>query len=209
MTKRKVYVAWPVRLNIVMMAIMAVSAFLALPSMLFPYIASANYKWFCTFVLAPATFVILYSSLLYAVYKNRNIESITRIPLGSTLIWGAVGGVAFSAAWACMFMLLVPAIPSEFLAKQTINIPVTVDHLEGFRLNYDHHTWIYFDDGMATGRFMWARSDPIMRTLKRGNCIVLHARKWPLGVYVDSIARSSSCPNTATANALFSSKAAG
>ena len=38
---------------------------------------------------------------------------------------------------------------------------------------------------------MWERSDPIMSGLKRGDCIELHAREWPLGFYVDSISRSA------------------
>ena len=30
-----------------------------------------------------------------------------------------------------------------------------------------------------------------MSGLKRGDCIELHAREWPLGFYVDSISRSA------------------
>jgi len=193
MTKRKGYVAWPIWPFLVILGIMIVSAFLALPSVLFPYMASASYKWFCYFVLAPTTFAILFASLLCAAYVNRHIEAIKRISVGSTFIRCAVGSALLSALWALLFMVIIPAIPSKYFAEKKVSMLVTVDHLDGFRLDHDYYTWIYFDRGDVTGRFMWTRSDPIMKNLKQGDCIIAHARAWPLGIYVDSIARSRAC----------------
>lgn len=194
MPKRTGYAAtrsvWP---QLVILGIIAASGVLALPSMLFPYMASANYKWFCHFILAPATFLILFVSFIGSVYKNRNYKYVKNISICKLLFRGAFASVVFSTCWAWLLMLIVPAIPSKYLAKKSENISVVVNHLDGFRLDYDYYTWIYFDRNGAKGRFMWTRADPIMQNLKRGDCIVVHAREWPLGVYVDSIGRSHAC----------------
>ena len=194
MPKRTGYVAtrsvWP---QLVILGVMAASGLLALPSMLFPYIASANYKWFCHFILAPATFLILYASFIISVHKNRNAKYVKNISIGNLLFRGAFASAAFSALWAWLLMLIIPAIPSKYLAEKAENISAVVNHFDGFRLDYDYYTWIYFDRDGHEERFMWTRADRIMQKLKRGDCIVIHAREWPLGVYVDSIGRSHAC----------------
>jgi hypothetical protein len=193
MTKRKGFVKWPIWPLLVMAGVVILSAFLSLPSMLFPYIASHRYVWFCHYVLAPSSFILVFASLLCSAYVNRHIEAIRSISLGSTLLRCTVGGAFISVPWAFMFMLIVPAIPSELFAERAVSIPVKFDHLESFRGVYGYHIWIYFSTSNDSGRFMWHSSDPIIRTIKHGSCVVLHAREWPLGAYVDAISESSTC----------------
>lgn len=196
MTRRKQYAGWPIWLFMVLLAIVVISALLTLPAMILPYMASSNYKWFCHFVLTPICFVLFVFSVLYTVHRAHRdpYAKIKTMPGG----WGGwlktmVFCVIISFAFGWIFILIATAIPSKFFAQTKVDIPVVTDHLEGFRLDTDYWTWIYFDKDGRTGRVMWARSSPLLSTLKKGDCIMLHAREWPLGTYVDSISRSTAC----------------
>jgi len=202
MTKRKARLGWPVWLFLVLLAAAVISALLTLPAMLLPYMASIRYKWICHFVLAPVFFTLFIVAVLCTVHRaHRDPHAKVKKIKGGWVGWIKVLGFCAlaSLAWAWIFMIIVPAIPSKFFARTKIDIPVTVNHLEGFRLNYDHWTWIYFDKGDHTDRFMWTRSDPLLSKLEHGDCIMLHAREWPLGLYVDSISRSNACRSSSEA----------
>lgn len=198
MTRLKQRVGWSVWLFMGLLAIVVISALLTLPAILFPYMASPNYKWFCHFVLTPICFVLFVFSVLCTVYyAHRDPAAKVKAMPGGWVGWLKTMAfcviVPFAFGW--MFMIIASAIPSKFFAHKAVDFSVTVDHLEGFRLDTDYWTWIYFDHDSGTNRFMWTRSDPLLSKLKHGDCIMLHTREWPLGIYVDSISRSNACPN--------------
>ena len=85
------------------------------------------------------------------------------------------------------------AIPTKIFSNRLSNIDVTVDHLDGFRANHGYWVWVEYHHNSAANKFMWKWSDPLMDQLKHGDCIMLHVRRWPLGIYVDSISRSNVC----------------
>jgi hypothetical protein len=199
MTQRKSLSGWPMLTMLTLMVIILVFALLTLPSMLLPYMASPHYKRFCYFVLAPVSYIIFFGISLCIVYRARNTPKVKRLSLSRVLLVRVFGSAFFIIPWACMCMLIVPAIPSKFFARKVVDFPVTVDHLEGFRLDTDYWTWIYFDQGGDINRFMWTRADLLLSKLKHGDCIMLHAREWPLGIYVDSISRSNACQSSSEA----------
>lgn len=196
MKKRRWCIGWPMSLFMGLLAIVVVSALLTLPSMLFPYIVAPSYRWFCHFVLTPICFVVFVSSMMCTVYRaHRDSSAKVKSMPGGWLGWlkAVIFCTVASFAFGWMFVLVVPAIPSKIFAQTKVDIPVMIDHLDGLRLNYDYWTWIYFYKNGRTDRFMWTRANSLLSTLKHGDCIVLHARKWPLGAYVDSISRSNAC----------------
>lgn len=172
--------------------IFLLSSVLALISMLFPYVPSQRSQGFCHYVLPPIFFLILLGLVLIGNYRaHHDPGGKTKAYQGSWLKL-ILFVVLIPIAWGWM-MVVVPAIPAKFFAQKKINFVVTVNRLDGLRLNDGYWTWIYFDQGSATNRFMWTRSDPLLSTLKHGDCIMLYAREWSLGMYVDSISRSTAC----------------
>ena len=186
-----------------LVAFTVVVSILGTISMVFPYVPSRETLTFCHYVIPPFYFVWLFGALLWGTLRARRnpLEGVKAYQGGWSL---PVFGTAFFAFVMGLLTPIVPAIPAKYFAKTTINIPVTVDRLSGFQATYDYWTWIYFrHDGHVNrfNRFMWTRGDPIMQSLKHGDCIELHGRQWPLGLYVDSISKSNACHSTSDTRA--------
>lgn len=171
------------------------SAVLVVISMFFPYDPSQKARSFCDYALPPILFVLLVGPGLV-----RNLRA-RRDPTGETKAYEGnwlkpvLAGALLAIAWGIV-MAVVPAIPAKYFAQKKVAIPVTVDSTDGFLGEYDYFTWIHFErDGVAS-KFMWTRADPLLPTLKHGDCIELHGREWSLGLYVDSISRSSACQSS-------------
>jgi len=156
-----------------------------------PYVPSVTVKLFFSYVL-PLIFLLLYVLLL--IYTARGVKAGRfKQPKGyekpNTLLLAVV---AVAVCWVTSFVFnTLPAFPTKLFANHQISIPVRVDHLDGFRADHGYWVWVNFYDGDKKGHVMWTWSDPLMDQLKHGDCIELHGREWPLGIYVDSISRST------------------
>lgn len=169
---------------------------LGLISMFVPYVPSRETSTFCHYVITPVYFVWLFGAALFGILRaRRNPQDGVEVHQDGWLLKLVLGAAlfAFGMGW---FAAIIPAIPAKFFARTRVNIPVTVDRLDGFQGTYDYWTWIYFKHDGHVNRFMWTRSDALMQSLKHGDCIELHGRQWPLGLYVDSISRLSACYST-------------
>lgn len=191
MTKRKRRIGGLAWFAVLVAATLLFGSILALISMFFPYAPSHETRTFCRYVLPPILFLLLLGLALLGSLHSRRDPTCKEKFQGNWLKLILASALA-SVAWAWM-MTIVPAIPAKFFAEEKVDIPVTVDSLDGLRIDYDYWTWIHFEQNGVVNKFMWTRSDPVMRSLKRGDCIELHGRNWALGLYVDSISRSHAC----------------
>lgn len=163
-----------------------------------PYVPSAAVKSFFLYVL-PVIFLLFYIALL--IYTARGLKAGRfEQPKGyqkpNALLLAVV---AVAVCWMMSFVFrTLPAYPTKIFASRRIDIPVHVDHLDGFRADHLYWVWVNFYIDDKKGDFMWTWTDPLMDHLKHGDCIELHGRKWLLGLYVDSISRSSACQGQAT-----------
>lgn len=182
-----------VAIFLVTMALLGVV--LSLISMFFPYAPSRRALIFCHYALPILVFLVfVFPGLIRVIRIRSDPRRNKRVYEGNLLIPIIVGALmSMMLAW---IMPPVPGILAKFFAKTRVNIPVTVDRLDGFQGTYDYWTWIYFKHDGHVNRFMWTRSNALMQSLKHGDCIELHGRQWPLGLYVDSISRSNACYST-------------
>lgn len=198
MTRRTWSIGWSGWIAVSGVVLFLFSAIFGLISMLLPYIASRGSQIFCLYILPPIIFMMLFGVVLIGRYRAHHDPTGKLKAYEGSWFRLVLGLLIMAFGWSLMISLAL-AIPTNIFAKNTINVPVMVRNLNGFRLNYDYWTWISFDRNGSTERFMWTRADPLMRRLKPGDCIMLHARKWPLGIYVDSISRSNACQSPSEA----------
>ena len=192
MIEQKWHLGWPTWTVAAVILIGLLSAVLALISMFFPYVSSQGAKSFCDYVLPPLFFVLLVvPGVVGNLRARRDLTGKTKAyegnwlkPLFATVLISIIWGVVMPA---------VPAIPAKYFAQNKVDIPVTVNSTDGFLGVYDYWTWVHFERNGAASKFMWTRADPLLPALKHGDCVELHGREWPLGLYVDSITRSTAC----------------
>lgn len=155
-----------------------------------PFVPSLGAEILFRVVVPSMTFLALSWSVLNIARKRslhsdngEGDRSVPKVILSIALL-------SFGWGWGAA---LIPCLPTMLFAKEKISFPVTIVKLDGLRLEHDYWTWIYYKTKKGSDKFMWTRSDPLMQNLAPGDCIMLHARKWPMGMYVDSISFSVAC----------------
>ena len=191
MSKRRARMTFLTKFVILVWMCLVICTITGVISIFFPFAPSQGFSEFCEYLLPIICFPLLMGPMIWGriFQSNRyNLPPATR-RWWLTLIFG---GVYFSYAWALMIEFSA-AIPTRYISSKQVDTHVTIDDITGLIYTYDNWTWITFRHGGSTSKFMWERSDPVMNGLRRGDCIGLHGREWPLGLYVDSITRSNAC----------------
>lgn len=188
MDKYAQHLGWLTRFAICVFALLLANSVLAVISMFFPYIPSHGVSSFCYYVLPFVLFLLLGGVGLVGnvVAKQSGGHSFHGGWLGPVL-----SGAILSILWSLMILQAL-AIPTKYLANQVTDMPVVVNKLSGFRAIYSHFVWIYYRKNGLVGKFMWTRTE-LVDSMKEGDCINLHGRRWLSGFYVDSISRANSC----------------